>query len=338
MTNRSIRRSGFTLIELLVVIAIIAVLIGLLLPAVQKVREAANRMSCQNNLKQLALAAANYEGTNGRYPPGNLTNKGASPGTYGSWPGPNTGTLAFLLPYVEQDNVYKSAPAGYFSDTSLVAAWAYSTPPYDNSAGNQTGILPAAYNKIKGFLCPSDNADSVKKLGMFDMLYPGNNCSGPAGSVCGDYMPPAGPGFQLPGATNYVGCAGGLGDYTALANASYLLYPGMYYVNSRTRVADVLDGTSNTLAFGETVGGNLTTMDYNLAWFGSGSMPVAWGLGPNSDGTYGSWYKFSSRHTGIVQFSFGDGSVRALKVGISAKNYRALGGMADGVIPDSNEY
>src|SRR5947209_9112171 len=101
MPTRIRGRLGFTLIELLVVIAIIGVLIGLLLPAVQKVREAANRMVCQNNMKQIALACANYESATGQLPYGR--NKV-------TWTGP----LPLLLPYLEQDNIYNQFDSAVF--------------------------------------------------------------------------------------------------------------------------------------------------------------------------------------------------------------------------------
>src|SRR5881396_1637300 len=111
-----LRAAGFTLIELLVVIAIIAILIGLLLPAVQKVREAANRMKCQNNLKQIGLALHNYEGVYGCFPPAYIRTSGKQSGTASgiSYPDNNWNGLtgwawgALILPHIEQDNLYKS--------------------------------------------------------------------------------------------------------------------------------------------------------------------------------------------------------------------------------------
>src|SRR5262245_23739029 len=137
-------RRAFTLIELLVVIAIIAVLIGLLLPAVQKVREAANRMKCQNNLKQLGLGLHNYEGTVGQLPPAMRPHLDpaypTSPAYFFSW-----GVLAELTPYLEQTNLYRTMDL--------------TKPLYLNSGSGYYVPAPndfAVGSVVKIFLCPSD--------------------------------------------------------------------------------------------------------------------------------------------------------------------------------------
>jgi prepilin-type N-terminal cleavage/methylation domain-containing protein/prepilin-type processing-associated H-X9-DG protein len=333
-------RSGFTLIELLVVIAIIAILIGLLLPAVQKVREAAARSSCTNNLHQIALAAMNYESTYQVLPSGSLQSPNGNTGSDGTWNGPGCGALAQILPYMEQTAIYNQVPAQYFSPTAADAPWAYSTPPYDPN-GNATGIIPVASSVIKSYLCPSDNANTPHVSGMFDELYPGNGCVGWSGTtppptaanMCGDYLPPPTPGYLFPAATNYAGNAGGLGPYTGLEASPNYLYPGVYYPNSKTKLTSITDGTSNTLGFGETLGGNGVTLDFNLAWFGAGSMPVAWGLQTAQNAQ---WYTFSSRHTGVVNFAMCDGSVRNVSITIDSYTLRVVAGMSDGLVPTSS--
>jgi prepilin-type N-terminal cleavage/methylation domain-containing protein len=335
--SRGLRRA-FTLIELLVVIAIIAVLIGLLVPAVQKVREAANRMTCGNNLKQIALAALSFEGANGFLPPGGYMG-GTNYGTYGSYPGATAGPLAFILPYIEQESVFKQLPANLFLDPAKtpgynVAPWAYGTPPYSTD-GNQTGPPPGSNTTIKTYLCPSDNATTLLSPsvgGSIDVFAPGDNCSGQfnAASFCIDYIYDLTGAFaaRQPGASNYVGCAGGLGAYTALANAQYALYPGIYHLKTTTKLAEVLDGTSNTFAFGESLAGNGQNRNFHSTWMAGGGMAVAWGI-PSHFST-ANWYQYSSKHSGVVQFAFQDGSIKGIRSSISTLTYRLLAGRADG--------
>jgi prepilin-type N-terminal cleavage/methylation domain-containing protein len=330
---RRLVRKGFTLIELLVVIAIIAILIGLLVPAVQKVREAAARTQCENNLKQIALAALNYESTYKVLPPGGLQ----SPNAVNANPqyvitpnaGPYTGTLAFLLPYIEQGNVYNKMDPGLFKFGTTTGAWAYNTPPYDFNSGvtkiNGTGYSHIMDAVIPTYICPSDDPTQTVASGVIDayFIYQGGYYI--------DYV------YDIPnfghemGPSNYVSCAGYKGDDTS--SATSVKYKGIYFANSKTKITGIRDGTSNTIAFGETLAGNPGARDFRLTWMGAGSMGTIYGLvTANNDGG-GAW-KFSSNHTGIVQFAFQDGSVRPITTSVSGAMFVAAGGMNDGVVLD----
>jgi prepilin-type N-terminal cleavage/methylation domain-containing protein len=189
-------RCAFTLVELLVVLAIIAVLIGLLLPAVQRVREAAARTTCQNNLKQIGLALHNRHDAFGCLPPGSNS------------PYPNLFSAhANLLAFLEQDNLQR------------IVNFNRAPVPLGNDDGSAN--LPAAVVLVKVFLCPSDSSTG---------RVPGS-----------DY-----------GGTNYVACTGTGTVGNGLASAG----DGIFYLASRTRLADILDGASNTVAFSESLLGD----------------------------------------------------------------------------------
>ncbi len=348
---RQLRRRGFTLIELLVVIAIIAVLVGLLLPAVQKVREAAARMSCQNNLKQITLAAMNFESTTGYLPPGGLVSPNApSPGTTLPTPdaGPYTGCLAFLLPYIEQNNIYAQLPGGLFQYGTTTGAWAYNTPPF-SSDGNATGFPAVCNAVIKSYLCPSDNAqDSSVTTGVvdFNMWWLNTTVSPNWYYDYVLYTPKF--GAEL-GATNYIANGGSgldapVSAWGGASNAAFLTScVGPFVKNSKTKLTAITDGTSNTLAFGECTGsiGPPNARDYKLSWMGSGAMWTDWGIPTDNNVVH--FYMFSSKHAGIVQFSMCDGSVRGLPKGVTsaAAGYNAfqeMAGMKDGFVINQTQF
>jgi len=310
-----LRRSAFTLIELLVVIAIIAILIGLLLPAVQKVREAAARTTCQNNLKQLTLAAHNYESAYQVLPPGGLyfprvSPPGVSPVVNGgdSYHGP----IAFLLPYIEQENVYRQFDTSGTTKGSVVFdadAWLPTTQVNAGSGWWSNPINgPLAMTKIKTLLCPADDPYS-NTTGTWAYLVTYSN------TVGGGYFS----GSTTHGRTNYFPCAGQIGDNTTgdgtpIYSSFQAKYRGVFTQRSKNKIANLYDGSANTFMFGEGLAGvQVGARDFAATWMGACNFPAAWALINPAQ-----WYSFGSKHTGVVQFSMSDGSVQRVRRGIGA--------------------
>jgi len=346
--SRSIRRVGFTLIELLVVIAIIAILIGLLLPAVQKVREAAALAKCKNNLKQIGLASHNYHATYGFLPPGVLASDQPRNLIRGSACMNNQwlGTLAFLLPYVEQDNVYKKIDADWSLDTprntelpaSQHDAWWFNTA---------NGNFDLARTRIPIFLCPSDNAGDVTPLYnvycSFYATYDGASLLQFNGVRFDSEGAAQGPSIVF-GRTNYLSIQGSVGWITPGIDF-YTQYNGMFYDHSKKKLEQIGDGTSNTLAFGEGLGSfslnpqtgkNTGVRERLWSWMGCSGV-LYWGVQPQETSN---WYTFSSRHPAGAQFCYGDGHVNLVYkkdyVWLSTDWYglMQMGGTNDGYTQD----
>jgi len=308
------RRGGFTLIELLVVIAIIAILIGLLLPAVQKVREAASRMQCQNNLKQIGLAMHNYHDVYGNFPMGHETR-----GNLNTWVYYSNWAIA-LLPYIEQDNLFKR---------------------YDNTVPNyHANNLFVRTTFIKTYTCPTDpNANKV--------MFPETTADTGAGQS-------ATSGSQAYMTGSYRGMSGiswnqadMWSGYPTEANANMVNRPsgrGVLHTDGANnlgpeKMATIRDGTANTLMVGERTTrthptrGSFWADAFNLyslsaAWSHSATLIDDYDFCINSpteaDTQNRCKYGWGSPHFRMINFVFCDGHVRGLSMSIDMTIFQAL--------------
>jgi prepilin-type N-terminal cleavage/methylation domain-containing protein/prepilin-type processing-associated H-X9-DG protein len=340
MCSRS--RRGFTLIELLVVIAIIAILIGLLLPAVQKIREAANRMKCTNNMKQIALANMNYESAYGTFVPG-VSRTGCC---WGTWMIP-------IFPYMEQDNLFRI----YVNFGGLDNGGGYPAGANVRYSGGVNGQI--ARSRVTTFLCPSDLPKNWNggTLTMHNyVLNAGNSnfyqVNTPVGCTNGSTT-------GANGCVVFGGAPFGWYEDPLTLAAGGDASPPNYTTGDATQgksgrprpIAEITDGTSNTLCVSEVIKGPRGGDDIRgFAWWGGGAGFVTYqtpnnpaatdvmtggGCGPNSvpnypctttsTGTLPRMQLARSRHTGGVNAAMCDGSVRFFRDTISVETWRALG-------------
>lgn len=227
MNSCNTRKRGFTLVELLVVIAIIGTLVALLLPAVQGAREAARRMSCGNNIRQLAIACHNYADTFSTLPPGylhySMEQNRPNLGAYEQF-----GWGALILPFIEQKNLQDALGT---------------RQPFGYRLMTDAQVLPAAQTVLKSFMCASDSGFANRGETVNRRSFHG------------------GPGFAQLGFTTAAQCRVGVSNYIGIAghrdsfqdddDSTSAPNTGIFYQNSKVRLADIIDGESNTFMFGE---------------------------------------------------------------------------------------
>ena len=329
-------RRAFTLIELLVVIAIIAILIGLLLPAVQKIREAANRMKCSNNLKQLGLAAHNYGDTNTTLPPAVLVGPGVGWNDENRM-GPNWAVL--LLPFIEQDNLYRAVTASVQNYQAWVTTNGASGGNDQNWRSISVNGVPFRSTKVATYTCPSDPFVNTQ----------GSRAGG--GWARGSYGGNTGPGDP------WASRDGGAGGTYGVSGYGNITAGGVITINSSPTVATIQDGSSNVIMFNHLRAGPVAG-DMRGTWaFGQpgGSYTANHGVGdsrgPNDTGCcsddltgcvdrpdlkmgcWGGGYGQATaraQHSGVVVACMGDGSIRTFRDGTTQQLWFVINSATDG--------
>jgi len=346
--RRCLCRPAFTLVELLVVIAIIGVLVALLLPAVQAAREAARRISCSNNLKQIGLSILNFESSLGRLPSSHNTWAQERDTDGGNWLGPDGGSLhpknggqgytgkgwlVDIMPYVEQQ-----AAADRIKNELEKNKNKGNSPQFSARAANGYGMGLVELRDIiemqqPWFTCPSDESAVANELQFNDwqaakITVAVTNYKGVLGDD--EVWPQAGEwtaaqGFGSPGAQPLADCHNSL-NFGEGCNG--LFWPTAYYF--KLGLKNISDGQSNTFAVGESV---VAQDHHSAAYYANGdwascNVPLNFFNIEDPEVIFNEWFKqrgFRSRHPGGAQFVFADGSVHFVIEGIEHQVYRALG-------------
>lgn len=341
--NSKNNRRGFTLVELLVVIAIIGILIGMLLPAVQTVREAARRTTCSNNIRQLALACLNYESANRKFPPGTIYNEiGAGPFYDPALvDGSGVTTLVYLLPFLEQNNLDSFVTADR-SLRQVGSEW------WGSISGDATGTIldfEAAQFSVPPFQCPSSGSEFKSGISV-DMAADLATflITDADAAIDAGYAP-----YLALGVTDYVSNSGySSNDRTG----GFFEFRGPFGERTKETFASVSDGSSNTVCFSEvrpfTYAAGVTEPNDLIAfsWYGASNFPSGWGInrtytlddgeGPEFVGK--PYPSFSSNHPGGVNMARCDGSTQFVQENITDDVRDALCGISDGQVFDSSSF
>ena len=347
MKNVLRKRRGFTLVELLVVIAIIGILVGLLLPAVQAAREAARRMQCGNNLKQIGLAIHNYESSFKRFPHGSVDDDPRESGARRLWEAGRhrKGTvLVKLLPLVEQGPLYTSLDFNLDVEDQLNAIAPFNTP----------GRINMRNVSLPVYRCPSDGTSS-KKLTNQNNLYNYSMCIGSQnmdsqGGWCTQF-PNNNSTTRIPITTPIGGNPFGNGRNGHGYSGPYNDLQNISGVISRcdwsAKFSNITDGTSNVIAAGEILPSCHDHHRDGNGWYNSNGQwtsttpPINFntcgkrGVDDNANNcfSYRSWMTsggFKSDHTGGATFVYADGSVHFLSDSVDRLSYQQLGSRNDG--------
>jgi prepilin-type N-terminal cleavage/methylation domain-containing protein len=367
-SHKRASRPAFTLVELLVVIAIIGVLVGLLLPAVQQAREAARRMSCQNNMHNIGIAAHNFLAAQKKFPVGAMGNlDDARKRRIDWWPleeSSYVGPFVYLLPYIEQRMVYEpfnrkrqlNPLIGGNLNLWVIDGRQASSPDVDYTLPfwYDDELWTAAQWRLSAFLCPSDDAYQQSDGVFFIPFVSFGTDAGPSflGGFYGVYFPSP---WNVLGLTNYLASGGrfGLNDNQTgeegFVNARGIpvtadWWKGPFVNRRQYSDRDFLDGMANTFAFGEILGDfaqpqTMGGRTRSLAWISGYN--ITHYITKNRTNTLEydrnpTWYKWASKHGDVLNWVMADGATRSLTKQLDSNIILAYSGMQDGETLDAD--